>query len=107
MSHQPMMQAKANAVGQRLTESNVVGFDPASILAIIATLVKMFTDCKLTPAQAEQRAAKPRLLDRFVLRRIIKAHGRGDHEAMEAALLDAGEEMTASDFAELYKEAKP
>lgn len=107
MAHQPTIERKANEVHQALTGAGFqgVGFDPAIIITIIMAIINLFKNCSLSPAQAEKRAANPRLLDRLRLRMLIRQHSNGDEEALFAALLDAGEDMTQADMNTMYSEA--
>lgn len=98
-----ILDSKTQAVHQSLNDVGYA-FDPTTITRIIATIMALFKGCGLTPAQAEQRAARPRLLDRLRLRRLVRQHSAGDTEALEAALLDAGQDLTQQDIQELYAE---
>ena len=80
------------------------GFDPTIIIAIITAIIKLFGGCNLSARQVEERTSRPRLLDKLKLNRLIRQNYSGDHEALEAALLDAGQDLTAQDAQLLYDE---
>ena len=107
MVFMPTVQKKAIEISGELKGAGY-GFDPAMLIAIITAVVQLFQGCQLTPQQAERSAANPRLLDRLVLRRLIRQHSNGqDEDALHAALLDAGNALTAADLTALYSEIVP
>lgn len=105
MAHQPTIEKLAGQVHSHLQFAGY-GFDPTVIITIITTILSLFKDCGLNSSQAERRAANPRLLDRFLLRRIVRqnASSQDDAEALQAAILDAGAEATAADMASMFSE---
>ena len=107
MAHKPTLERIAGNVAGELTGSGY-GLDLTAILAIITAIIQMFGVCGLSAQQAEKRAARPRLLDRLTLRRVIRRHisDAEDQEAAFAALLDAGENLTSQDAQHLFDETK-
>ncbi len=103
MTFERTIDRKAQEIASELTNVGY-GFDPTTIVAIITAIIQLFQVCNLSPSQAEFRAANPRLLDRLRLRRIIRQHSAGDEEALEAALLDAGNDLTAASVKAMYAE---
>lgn len=99
------LERKAAELSHTLTQGGGGSrFDPAVLLVILTAIIQAFKDCQLTPQAAELRAARPRLLDKVRLRRIIRANAAGDFDDIEAALLDAGEDLTTADVAAMYAE---
>ncbi len=99
----------AGKVGEKLLTEAGVAFDPASVVLIITTIIQLFQACKppVHPKRAAARMADPKFLDRVRLHRLIKTHFEGDHEALEAALLDvARDDLTVKDLTAMYAEVK-
>lgn len=98
------LEQKATEINGELNGAGY-GFDPTVIITVITTILSLFKNCNLTPQQAERRAQRPGLLDRLAVRRAVRQHARDDDEidGLTAALLDAGENCTVSDFTKLFK----
>lgn len=102
----PTLNQKSVEIGHTLTSAGF-GFDPATIIKILTTVMGLFQNCKLPPKAAARRAARPRLLDRLRLKQVIADHASTqDTEALEAAVLDAGAELKESDVKAMYDELK-
>lgn len=106
MPEEPTSQRIAHQIAGALQGAGYQ-FDPTVIVAIVLAIIKLFQGCNLTPERAESRASKPRLLDRVRLQRIIRQHSSAEEEALEAAFLDAGNDLTSEDVRKLYKEIAP
>ena len=102
---QTTIEKKAAEVSSALTGAQYLGFDLAGIISIITAITNLWKNCGLSPAQAEQRASHPRLLDRLRLRALIRQNASKDEEALFAALMDAGQDLTKADVAAMYSEA--
>lgn len=104
----PTLDRIAGEVGAELGGVGFA-FDPTIIIAIITAIIQMLGNCGTSAAQVEKRASRPRLLDRLVVRRVISRHvsSDDDKEAVFAALLDAGERLTAEDAQHLFDETNP
>jgi hypothetical protein len=104
MSRTSILNEKAAQVGEHLTSAQY-SFDPASIIAIITAIMQLFAGCKQSPAQVARRAKSPRFLDRVRLRGLLrKEAASADHEALEAALLDAGQDLKPAEVKAMYEE---
>lgn len=110
----PTLERKAAEVGALV--GPVLGeggykFDPSVIIAAVLALIRMFTkDCNFSPAEARAKAQRPGLLGRFMVRRVVREKAKRApkeaREALEAALLDAGEQVTDDEMQALYAEAE-
>lgn len=107
-----MLSKKSSEVAERLGGAaglHAAAFDIGSILSILTTIIALFQQCGLSSSQAHARAVNPRFLDRRRLRHLteqVKRRG-GSREAaefLEAAIMDAGADLTLEEMKALYAE---
>lgn len=101
----PVLHRKVTEVANNLRVLRF-NFDPTALVDIITKILEFFRGCRQTPEQIVQRSSNPRLLDKIWLRRQVRRQeGRGgDTEAIEVALIDAGESLTTQELVQMYQE---
>lgn len=112
-----VIQEKAASIASSLRDENVeekIAFDPMTILVIIqviGAIVKMWQDCRATPAQAAASSRDLNVLERLRLRRAIR-HCVRDEDFNRAvgtqlfnAIKNAGTAVTEEEIQAMYDEA--
>jgi hypothetical protein len=108
-------QEKAEAISADMGDGGVstVALDPFTISVIVqvlSELVKLYMQCRKTPAEATVSMRDPGLIERWRLRRVIKKHLDDDevHGVMGSklfsAVLRSAAAVSADDVAAMYKE---
>lgn len=111
-----ILEDKANAMAGALVNRRVkeaVALDPAMILMLmelIMGLLKMFQDCRKTPAEVVQSTKRLGIIERWQLRRAIRQsiaddemHGYVGRQLADAAA-EVAQSLTAAEVEELYAE---
>jgi hypothetical protein len=93
-------------------DNPTVAIDPATIMAIISVIiqvVKMYRECKKSPAQAKESMSSPGFLNRWKLKRLAKSAVADQGASVSAddvynGVLRHGGRVTISDVTQLYQE---